>query len=540
MRMFRPGVIIGDGAARTARGLLLVLAMLAVAWPCRAHNPRPAQGDMVLPMPGGEEMVFRPVFLDQGDGPFALRRFKMGDPSGGFREHPTAVALGGSFLVDRGGRKDWCYYMGKYEVTEGQYYTVMGLPDGASQDLLQSDLPMTRVTYFDALTFADRYNRWLMANAQGKLPMSGPSPGFVRLPTEAEWEFAARGGAEVGPDQFDRKIPYDDVLPKYEWFSGPSSSHNKLKASGVLDPNVLGLHDMLGNVTEMTQSLYRIEYYQGRPGGFVARGGHFLTAEAMLRSSLRTEEPFYIGSQAKGFKPNAKPTMGFRLTLSSIIYTDRATLKDLEFAWEEYREGQGAAMPAAVSVSPTSVQADVKSQEAMEHLQRLKAEVARLGGGEALSRELGFVEASLADMAVIRRQADEDSAYAWAKIAAEQGFFLYRELRKLPTVLMLLESAEKAGRTAMVEKLGTRRDEVQGNIDAALGTYSESFRRLASTPDWAVDKAFERYTEFLLKHSAADQVRVLKTVRAQYKDFDQTKRADTVGWRRQLEALAAP
>lgn len=519
---------------------LAAVILLLWAMPCRAHNPKPAQDDFKLPMPGGGEMVFRPVFLGQGDGPFALRKFKMGDPGGGFREYPTSVALGGSFVAVDKGKRDWCYYLGKYEVTEAQYYAVMGLPEGGAQTLLTSKMPVTGVTYFDALVFADRYNRWLLENAQNALPANGEAPGFVRLPTEAEWEFAARGGSKVTPDQFDRKLPYDGVLPQYEWFSGPTSSHNKLKESGLLDPNILGLHDMLGNVAEMTQSLYRIEYYQGRPGGFVARGGHFLTSENMLRSSLRTEEPFYIGSRAKGFKPNAKPTMGIRLVLSSVIYTDRATLKDLEFAWDAYRDGQGADMPAAVSVSPTSFQADVKTQEAFEHLARIKAELARLGGGEAVARELGFIEASLNDMKRIRRQADEDSAYAWAKIASEQGFFLYRELMKLPTVLSLLESAETSGRTAMIEKLVQRRDEVQGNIDAALTTYSDSFRQLAATPAEIVDKAFERYTNFLLERSAADQVRVLKTVRAQYKDFGQTKRADAAGWRKQFEVLATP
>ncbi|MGE4293849.1 MAG: formylglycine-generating enzyme family protein [Desulfovibrio sp.] len=521
--------------------LATLAAVLLLLWamPCHAHNPKPAPGDLKLPMPGGEEMVFRPVFLGQGDGPFALRKFKMGDPGGGFREYPTSVALGGSFVAEDKGKRDWCYYLGKYEITEAQYYALMGLPQGGDPALLKSVMPVTGVTYFDALVFADRYNRWLLENAQDALPANGEAPGFVRLPTEAEWEFAARGGVKVTPDQFDRKLPYDGVLPQYEWFSGPTSSHNKLKASGLLEPNVLGLHDMLGNVSEMTQSLYRIEYYQGRPGGFVARGGHFLTSENMLRSSLRTEEPFYIGSRAKGFKPNAKPTMGFRLTLSSVIYTDRAALKDLEFAWDAYRGGQGADMPAAVSVSPTSFQADIKTQEAFEHLTRLKSELARLGGGEAVSRELGFIEASLNDMKLIRRQADEDSSYAWAKIAAEQGFFLYRELIKLPKVQAVLDSAQNAGRTAMIESLTQRRDEVKGNIDAALNAYSDSFRQLAATPDWAVDKAFERYTSFLMERGAADQVRVLKTVRAQYKDFGQTKRADAEGWRRQLEALSA-
>ncbi len=523
------------------RSFLFIALWIAIACLTNAqasadiYNPKPAKEDLILPMPGGANIAFRPVYLGEGDTPFAMRKFKVGDPNGGYKEYPTTVVIGGAFVGEEQGRKDWLYYMGKYEVTQAQYYAVMGLPEGKPEDLLKSQLPMNGVSWVEAMEFMDRYNQWLFGNALGKLPKNQSAVGYVRLPSEAEWEFAARGGSKVSADDFDRKKPYKGNVAKYEWFSGPKSSHNKIKKAGLLKPNILGIHDMLGNVAEMTNSLYQIEYYQGRSGGFTARGGHYLTSEKKLRSSMRTEEPFYIGSVKKGFKPNRKPTLGFRLTLSSIIYADRSTAKQLESAWEDYRGGKGAALPAAISVSPTSSQTNVKSKDAFLHLDRLKKELNKAGGiPQTAQQELGLLEASLGDIKFILKQADEDSAYAWSKIAAERGFFIYRELQKLPTLKQLIGNAEKAGRAKMIKKLKQRESQLSTNIEQALSTYSDSFRQLGTIGPVAIEKGFERYTKFLLERNAAEQLRVLKTVRQHFALFNKEKRADKEKWRKDL------
>ncbi len=495
-------------------------------------NPAPAQGDFILPMPNNARMVFRPVFIGEGSDPFALRKFKVGDPDSGFKEYPTTVALGGSFVGEKDGGSDWLYYMGKYEVTKAQYAAVMGTSDVNPEALSGKQYPMAGISYFQALQFIDRYNQWLFANAINSLPRNETAVGYVRLPSEIEWEFAVRGGATVSPDDFDRRLPYEENLSKCEWFSGPSSSHNKVKPVGLLLPNSLKIHDMLGNVTEITGSLYQIEYYQGRSGGFVARGGHYLTAGKKLRSALRTEEPFYMGTFEKGFKPNQKPTMGLRLVLASIIYADRNTTSRLDDAWEAYRKGKGAGLPAAVSISPTSAQTGVKKEDAFIHFDRIKKEIQQGKNiSEGLRQELGLLEAALGDIEFIRKQADEDAAYAWGKIAAERGFFIFREIRKLPTLDRLLDIARKTGRSKMVESYTQRREELVQNIDNALTTYSDSFRQLSSISTEAVEKGFERYVAFLLEHKAVEQVRVLNTVREHYSFFNRDKRANKEKWR---------
>lgn len=518
---------------RFAVAVLLAMLLAAAAPSADAAGPAPLPDDLVLPMPGGGGMVFRPVYLGQGGDPFAQRRFKMGDPDGGYKEYPTNVAIAGSFSGQYKGRPDTLYYLGRLEVTRGQYRAVMGETAAAGDD---ADLPMSGLSWYQAQTFIDRYNQWLYKNAADKLPKSGDAPGFVRLPTEEEWEFAARGGAAVGPDRFDQKTPYDGPIAKHEWFAGPKSSHDKLKPAGRLEPNPLGLHDMLGNVAEMTASPYRIEYYQGKVGGFVARGGHYFTSEKNLRSSMRTEEPFYSSLGGKPPEPNAKPTLGLRLALASVVFADRQAARTYAQAWESYRAGQGASLPAAVSVSPTSTQTKVQATDALTHLARLKKELGP-AGSEAALRELGLLEASLGDIAFIKRQAEEDSAYAWSKIAAERGFFIYRELKKLPTLDKLTQIAAEAKRDQILAKYRERRAEIEANIDGALATYSESFRQMEKIDPQAIQAGMERYLKFLLEHQAAEQMRVLKTVREHLTTYLQQKRSDQAKWRADFTAL---
>lgn len=521
---------------------LLLLLSLATAAPALAqqadpHNPQPAADDLTLPMPGGASVAFRPIFIGEGDSPFAQRKFNMGDPQGGFKENPTSVSVGGAFLVkNKSGGEDWLFYLAKYELTEGQYYAVMGLPQGADKALLHSRKPMAGLSWFQANEFVDRYNQWLFVNAKGKLPDHGGQPGYVRLPSEAEWEFAARGGAAVSSDVFDRRHPYDKPLEQCEWFAGAKSSHNVVKDVGLLAPNPLGLHDMLGNVCEMTHGLYQVEYYQGRNGGFTARGGHFLTDEKSLRSAMRAEQPFYLAGGGQ-IKANAKPTMGLRLALGGVVFADRNAARQMAEAWEGYRAGKGAALPAAVSVSPTSAQAGVKGRDAMDHLARLKKELAGQALSPGAAQQLGLLEASLGNIEFVLKQADEDSAYAWAKIAAERGFFLQRELAKLPTLQRLMTIAQDGGRTAMVEKYKERLNEFQANIDEAMSTYSESFRQLDKISPPAVDAGFTKYAKFLLERQAAAQLSSLKVVREQYAAFNKEKRANPELWRKQFEAL---
>ena len=514
--------------AASACALLLGWA-LPPAPACAATLP----DEIVLPGPEGTSFAFRIVRVKGGTGPLAGQSFIMGDPSGDFRTPPTAVVLGGSFT----GEKERAYYMGKFEITEAQYHAVIG---DKKAEKGKEEYPVTNVSYFDAMRFIDELNRWLYANAMDKMPKAGPFPGFVRLPCEEEWEFAARGGTMVDATAFDAETPYDenDDLAAYEWFSGPDSSHNKLQKAGKLKPNPLGLHDMLGNVQEMTNSLYRVEYYQGRSGGFTARGGHYLTEEDAMTSARRSEEPFYLGSAEKGMKPNVKPTMGFRLVLAAPILTDREAIAAMDKAWEEHRAGAGATMPAALSVSDVSTQEEVPAQEALKRLQRIREALDKAGLADALKQEISGTEAALRDMAKVRRQADEASAKVWAKIAGERGMYLASNLQ-----------GYEITKDAPTENLRRRSEQFAYNVRAGLENYGEILTELAKLPKDAVLAGFDEHAETLRARIAQEQkdsagsedaaarakdltvqLERLAVTRGHYERYEKQKRFDASAW----------
>lgn len=159
------------------------------------------------------------------------------------------------------------FWLGKLEVTRAQWQKVM---HGAAGDLDRPQHPATRVSRDDALTFVARLNA------------QGGSQRF-RLPTEAEWEYACRAGAEEEPPQ-----TLHDALMRTQsmaWFSESTSDIPLTREAGTLAANAWGLQDMLGNVLEWVEDAYLDNGYaqharrnpkvvQGN-GHHVLRGGSY-------------------------------------------------------------------------------------------------------------------------------------------------------------------------------------------------------------------------------------------------------------------------
>ena len=296
---------------------MVFAAAQMLAAPADGFDPHPLAGDLVLPMPGGARMVFRPVFLGIAGDSLSTREFQMGDGSGAnFREKPTLVHLGGSFVAEKAGTPEWLFYLGKYEVTRAQFDALC--PSAGATASQSPRLPKTNVTRREAEEFIERFNKWLHDNSPQSLPKHDGTPGFVRLPSEEEWEFAARGGVAVKAAQFEKPTPFSADVTRYEWFAGARSSHGKLKEIGLLEPHPLGLFDILGNAAEMTSSPYQLTVGAGRTGGFTVRGGSFRSPGEELRVSLRTEQPL-VGRD--GLAPRDE-TIGFRLAIASQVFTD--------------------------------------------------------------------------------------------------------------------------------------------------------------------------------------------------------------------------
>ena len=80
----------------------------------------------------------------------------------------------------------------------------------------------------------------------------------------------------------------DGKINQYEWFGGTQSSNSKINRIGVLLPNPLGLHDMLGNVSEMTLDAFRLNKFDrqyGSAGSYVIRGSDYMQPESDLRAA---------------------------------------------------------------------------------------------------------------------------------------------------------------------------------------------------------------------------------------------------------------
>jgi formylglycine-generating enzyme required for sulfatase activity len=327
--------------ARNAQGLLVVVLLMAVSlstvvraqtspWEEVHYNPKPAQGDVVLPMPCGGNMVFRSVLIPL-EKPLDDFPVMLGSSSDewGFLESAQASHIAGSFAAQEGERGRY-YLIGKYEVTRLQYDAIMS--GKCDKPTINLRVPQTGISWFAALDFGDRYTQWLQANASDRLPREEGIPGFLRLPTEVEWAFATQGGLSVTPSDFQERVfPMDGALSQYVWFAGPQSSNGRIRPIGLLEPNPLGLHDVLGNADEMMFEPFRLRTHgrsHGQAGGFVVRGGNYLTPQSDIRTSWRVEQPYYRDGQQ-----NKLPTTGFRLVVVAPAITSVERLQALEADW---------------------------------------------------------------------------------------------------------------------------------------------------------------------------------------------------------------
>ena len=164
------------------------------------------------------------------------------------------------------------YYIGKYEVTQALWQAVMGSnPSYFKGD----DLPVEQVSWNDCQDFISKLNA-----------MTGKR---FRLPSEAEWEYAARGGKKSRGYQYSGSNTLGDVA----WYEGNSGS--KTHAVGTKQPNELGIYDMTGNVYEWCQDWYGS--YSSSPqtnptgaasGSYrVSRGGSWNYSARFCRASCR-------------------------------------------------------------------------------------------------------------------------------------------------------------------------------------------------------------------------------------------------------------
>jgi formylglycine-generating enzyme required for sulfatase activity len=223
-------------------------------------------------------------------------------------------AAGKKFVMGRNGLTnaapveitlDHDYYIDRTEVTQAMFQRVMG--NNPSFFKGDSTRPVENVSFIDAAEFCNR-----RSVAEGLSPCFLPATWLCdrtkngyRLPTEAEWEFACRGGRQT-------RFSWGNTMNgKYCWYM--DNSGKTTHGAGTLRPNRFGLYDMIGNVWEWCDDRFspdrsQPKYWQLGPK--TLRGGSWSSSAQSLESAVRDGGDPQGKSNGVGFRcvRNFEPT----------------------------------------------------------------------------------------------------------------------------------------------------------------------------------------------------------------------------------------
>ena len=191
------------------------------------------------------------------------------------------------------------FWIGKYEVTQQEYQKIMGSNPSVNKG---GNLPVEFVSWSDAANFCEKLTG--RERSAGRLP-----EGYVyRLPTQAEWEYAARGGNKS------KNYIYsgDNNIDAVAWHK--NNSGGSMHEVGSKPPNELGLYDMSGNVWELCLDWYGAYSTKesADPVNLVAGKNRVMCGGGYTNSS-------FPGARSYTAPENKHPAIGFRVVLAAFI-----------------------------------------------------------------------------------------------------------------------------------------------------------------------------------------------------------------------------
>ena len=317
-------------------------------------NPTPSDSDFELPMPCGGKLILRHVCVPAknylSDEQLNLGCENCGRPDQGFMDGKHIETIAGAFTLedlpeswqvklreiarrgdgrcpspdDQGSSANY-YFIGKYEVSTFQWKAIMNRECPGWDVRFTSDdpRPITDISWFEAVEFTRRYTEWLLKNRPDALPGLGSGrTGYIRLPTETEWEYAARGGHLVTESELNQEdfFPLNNrTYSDYAVYTGADAAKptERLAWIGTRCANPLGLFDTAGNAAEMMLDPFRFSidfHLHGAAGGFVAKGGSYRKHISEILPGRREEMPYFLKDGAY-----RSTDLGFRVVLSGIV-----------------------------------------------------------------------------------------------------------------------------------------------------------------------------------------------------------------------------
>jgi len=487
-------------------------------WKEEFYNPDPgADGkDFILPLPGGGAMAFRPVVVVQKKITEA-KRFTLGNSSEEYApvEYPRYGSISGVFEEDNGNR---LYYIGKYEVTRSQYDAVMNSAKPANL----SNMPKDNVSWFEAVRFCHEMTLWLLKHQKQFLPKDGRAPGFIRLPTEEEWEFACRGGELVQSNFFYRNhfIPENERKQDYVQYYRSGDIEHLQPIGKTKKPNPLGLYDMLGNAGEICFDIFRINHHYGRSGGYVVRGGDLdVPSMVNIRSSVRFENPYYNQKKADAYRSALD---GFRVLITAPFITSQQRIEKIEKEWNQDM------LPAKGQLRLSFEEAQKKIDYVYDHIKdpNLKSELGMIKNShDNIARELYAIELK--------------DAASFFRIGSDSAVVTENTLRRLEIQEDYIKkySTDPSSTRINVQRAEKNRQRLQKSIEQNLEPYGDAVESLNEKYRNSPDLVNTASDQVIAKKRLLKQEKQIRAVRLLLDHVRRFKQRNPALWRKDINDL---